>query len=82
MSEGNEKAERRIRKYNIKTLTFLISFIVLLTLGNVTSTVAKTKKISMNYSVIRMTKGYSMKLKVKGTKKKIKWFSSNKKMSL
>lgn len=81
MSEGNEKAERRIRKYNIKTLTFLISFIVLLTLGNVTSTVAKTKKISMNYSVIRMTKGYSMKLKVKGTKKKIKWFSSNKKIA-
>lgn len=81
MSEGNEKAERRIRKYNIKTLTFLISFIVLLTLGNVTSTAAKTKKISMNYSVIRMTKGYSMKLKVKGTKKKIKWFSSNKKIA-
>lgn len=81
MSEGNEKAERRIRKYNIKTLTFLISFIVLLTLGNVTITVAKTKKISLNYSVIRMTKGYSMKLKVKGTKKKIKWFSSNKKIA-
>ena len=44
MSEGNEKAEGRIRKYNIKTLTFFISFIVLLTLGNVTSTVANTKK--------------------------------------
>lgn len=44
--------------------------------GSITQVQAKS--IRLNYSWITMTKGYSMNLKLSGTKKKAKWKSSNK----
>ncbi len=48
--------------------------------GSITQVQAKS--IRLNYSWITMTKGYSMNLKLSGTKKKAKWKSSNKKIAI
>ena len=67
-------------KKNLLVLT-LLSFAVIF--ANVTPkyhTVSAASKTALNYKKKTLTKGRTLKLKVKGTKKKVKWSSSNKKV--
>lgn len=64
-----------------KTILMLMVWVISLAficLGDVSVVQAKAR---LNYSWITMTEGYSMKLKVSGTKKKAKWSSTNKKVA-
>lgn len=75
-----EKRKNKIEKVWKFVTLFIMVFFIFFKIGNVTDIQAKTLKL--NYSWINMTEGYSMKLKVKGTKKKVKWISSNKKVAV
>lgn len=73
----------RISRYG-KGRGFVTLLIMTLTMAGVfflegSITQVQAKSIRLNYSWITMTKGYSMNLKLSGTKKKEKWKSSNKK---
>ena len=68
-------------KRGAKTILMLMIWIMsfaFICFGNVSVVQAKAR---LNYSWITMTEGYSIKLKVAGTKKKAKWYSSNKKVA-
>ena len=70
-------------KKTIVILMIVLSFtFVLPIIGNGYQAQAKVvKTITLNYSLITMNKGYAMKLKISGTKSKVKWTSSNKKVA-
>ena len=73
------------QRYGIKNIVFLrmmaiIVFIIFGCCGNVTTIQAKS--IRLNYSWINMTEGYSIRLKISGTRKKAKWSSSNRKVAV
>ena len=68
-------------KRGAKTILMLMIWIMsfaFICFGDVSVVQAKAR---LNYSWITMTEGYSIKLKVTGTKKKAKWYSSNKKVA-
>lgn len=73
-----KKRNNKIEKVWKISALVIITLFIFLKIGNVTN--VQTKTIRLNYSWINMTEGYSMKLKVRGTKKKVKWSSSNKKV--
>ena len=67
-------------KKNLLVLA-LLSFAVIF--ANVTPkyhTVSAASKTTLNYKKKTLSKGQTLKLKVKGTKKKVKWSSSKKKV--
>lgn len=62
-----------------KIFAGILMLVLLLTInGNSPRSVASAKKIKINKSSITLTVGQTKKLKVTGTKKKIKWTSNNK----
>ena len=68
-------------KRGAKTILMLMIWIMsfaFICFGDVSVVQAKAR---LNYSWITMTEGYSIKLKVTGTKKKAKWYSTNKKVA-
>ena len=78
-SHGGKKRMKRWKK-NLLVLA-LLSFAVIF--ANVTPkyhTVSAASKTTLNYKKKTLSKGQTLKLKVKGTKKKVKWSSSKKSM--
>ena len=78
-SHGGKKGMKRWKK-NLLVLA-LLSFAVIF--ANVTPkyhTVSAASKTTLNYKKKTLSKGQTLKLKVKGTKKKVKWSSSKKKV--
>lgn len=61
----------------IKSLAVVLSFVMILTVVTPVSNV-QAAKIKLNYTKKTIYEGDTFKLKVKGTKKKVKWSSSNK----
>ncbi len=82
--EKRKNMKKSIFSYNkrsAKTILMLMIWIMsfaFICFGDVSVVQAKAR---LNYSWITMTEGYSIKLKVAGTKKKAKWSSTNKKVA-
>lgn len=71
---------KKLRKFFIGLIVaIVISLITPVLYG--TTVEAKDKKLRLNYSWVNVSVGGSIKLKVKGTSKKVKWKSSNKKIA-
>lgn len=66
-----------------RIVAFLMLLLTLTFVMPVANTTVQTKAATayLNYTKCSMTVGYTMKLKVKGTSKKVKWSSSNKKVA-
>ena len=59
----------------IKSLAVVLSFVMILTI--ISPSNVQAAKIKLNYTKKTIYEGDTFKLKVKGTKKKVKWSSSN-----
>ena len=76
-----------MNKHNKKSLIVFTALCVILT-GILytrdfqTTAVAAAPKIQLNKKSITLTRGKSTTLKIKGTKKKAKWSSANKKIAI
>lgn len=71
---------RNINKRLIVLVTALIMSLII-PMWQGTTIEAKAKKVRLNYTMVTVKAGSSIKLKVRGTSKKVKWKTSNKKIA-
>ena len=64
-----------------KTISLLLCLVIVLSPMTVEKQVMAKKKISLNRKKATVTVGKQIKLKVKGTKKKVTWKSQKKKIA-
>ena len=75
---GQSKAMKQIRTMLVITLTVVLSF-SMMPLANVN---AASKKVKLNKTKATVYVGKTVTLKVKNTKKKVQWSTSNKKVAV
>lgn len=76
------KNKKGMDNMNRKSISILVCFAMLITsLLSPSQSMAKKAKLKLNKKKVTLQVGKSVKLKVKGTKKKAKWKSSNKKIA-